>query len=313
MDISVVIPVYGCPEALPRLCDQLVVVLERMGVSFEIILVDDCDLMGSWNEVKKISALDSRVKGLRFTHNCGQDIAIKAGVCNAVGDWIITMDCDLQDSPEYIPALYEKALSGGKDVVFMRRKDIKASFVSRIFARLFHRIFSYYAGIPFGYEIATFLIASKRAAELYSRSKERGCDFGMYLMWLDYKRDYLEYEHGERFSGKSSYTFAKKVNYALRMMTTFSNRILYLPIHVGTVVTVGALIYMFIALVEFFAFDSNPEGWTAILGFVILFGGIILCTLGIIGVYLGNIFDVTKNRPLYVIQESINYERENVI
>lgn len=312
-DISVVIPVYGCPEALSELYSELVIVLERMGVSFEIILVDDCDKMGSWDEIEKISMQDVRVKALRFTHNFGQDIAITAGIRNAKGDWIVTMDCDLQDKPEYIPKLYEKVLESKTDVVFMRRKMIKASRLSRFFAMLFHKLFSYYTGVPFDYEIGTYLIASKRAAEPYRYSKERGRDFGMYLMWLGYSHTFLEYEHGNRFSGSSTYTFGKKLSYAFRMMISFSNRILYVPIRIGIVFSVGALIYLLVTLIDFFVFKANPEGWTSLVAIVILFGGLILSTLGIIGIYLGNVVDISKNSPLYVLQDSLNCEDRDVV
>ncbi|MBR2529856.1 MAG: glycosyltransferase, partial [Lachnospiraceae bacterium] len=119
MDISIVIPVYGCPSALVPLYDKLTSVLGGMGVTYEIVMVDDCDKMNSWEEVQKVALKDERVKAIHFTKNFGQGCAITAGVRQAKGDWIITMDCDLQDNPDNIPDLYAKAKEG-YDVVFVR-------------------------------------------------------------------------------------------------------------------------------------------------------------------------------------------------
>ena len=132
MDISVVIPVYGCPTALVPLHDRLTTVLTKMNVSYEIVMVDDCDKMHSWEEVEKLARTDTHVKTIHFTKNFGQGCAVTAGVREASGDWIITMDCDLQDSPEHIPDLYNKALEG-YDVVFVRRRQRKESFLVKLF------------------------------------------------------------------------------------------------------------------------------------------------------------------------------------
>lgn len=313
MEISVVVPVYGCPSAIPELYARVVKTLETAGMEFELILVDDCDEMGSWDEVKKVASSDSRVKALHFTHNCGQDRAISAGVALAKGNWIVTMDCDLQDAPENILILYEKARNEKKDIIFVRRQSRKDSKSVQMLSKLFHKVFSYYTEIPFEYELGTYLIASKRAADQYRRVKDRGRDFTMFLMWLGYDHGFVEFEHEERYEGKSSYTFKKKFDYAVKMMTTFSNRILYLPVHIGLIAVVGSIIYIIIALVAYFFFHANPEGWTTLAVAVFLFGGLILSTLGIIGIYLGNVYDIDKDRPLYVVGESINCDENDDI
>ncbi|MCR5674250.1 MAG: glycosyltransferase family 2 protein [Lachnospiraceae bacterium] len=310
MEISVVIPVYGCPAAIPELHRRLTETLTGMGVEYEIVMVDDCDAMGSWDEVRKVAEADPRVKAIRFTKNCGQDKAITAGVRAATGNWIVTMDCDLQDAPENIPLLYRTVREKGCDVVFVRRHQRKDPLVVQWLSKLFHRIFSYFSELSFDYELGTFLIASKRAADQYRRSRDRGRDFTMYLMWLGYACDYVDLEHEWRFEGKSSYTFMKKWRYAVSAMTTFSNRILYIPVWVGMVAALGSVAYILFVLISYFAFHNNPEGWSTLAAAVFFFGGAILSTLGIIGLYLGNVFDISKDRPLYVIQESINCDGE---
>lgn len=307
MDISVVVPVYGCPNAIQELHQRLVNTLKGMDKKYEIILVDDCDGMGSWNEIEKVAEKDKNVKAIQFTKNFGQGRAITAGVHYAHGEWIITMDCDLQDAPENIPLLYERAMKG-YDVVFVRRQKRKDSFIVQTFSKLYHKIFSYLSGMSFDYELGTYLIANKRAIDYFRQSKDRGRDLAMYMMWLNFKSDYIELEHDWRYDGKSSYTFRKKWNYAIGVMTAFSNRILYVPIHIGLFSALISLVYLIYIFYSFFILKNNPEGWTALAAAIFFFGGLILSTLGVMGVYLGNIFDMNKSRPLYVVQKSLNVE-----
>ena len=304
-EISVVVPVYGCPEAIPELYRRLKKTLDNMQVTYEIILVDDSCPMDSWRRIEEICDKDNSVRGIRFARNFGQMSAIAAGVSESNGNWVITMDCDLQDVPENIPLLYKEAQKG-YDVVFVRRRQRTDTKWNLFWARLFHKLFSYFCELDFDFDLATYLIASRRAADKYNESVDIARDFGMYLMWLGYRHSFVEFEQGERHSGDSSYTFIKKVRYAITTMTTFSNRILYIPVYVGTISAIGAICYLIYILVAYFVLKVNPEGWTSIAAAVFLFGGLILNALGIMGVYLGNVFEMSKKRPKYIVQESRN-------
>lgn len=306
IDISVVVPVYGCPEAISELHKRLTKTLTEMNIGYEIVLVDDRDGMGSWDEIKKVAENDQHVKAISLTKNCGQDKAITAGVAASKGEWIITMDCDLQDAPENIPILYNKVREEGLDIVIVRRQQRKDSDIVQLLSKMFHKVFSYLSELTFDYELGTYLIASRRAGDLFINTKGPGRDFTMFLLWTGYKKGFIEFEHETRFAGKSSYTFAKKIEYALRAMTTFSNRILYVPIYVGAISAIGSLIYVIFVLISWATNVANPEGWNTLAAAVFFFGGLILSTLGVVGLYIGNIFDVTKERPLYIVQETIN-------
>lgn len=312
IDISVVVPVYGCPEAIPELVRRNTETLKGMGVGYEIILVDDRDGMGSWDAIKKEAFADEHVKAISLTRNCGQDKAITAGVAASRGDWVVTMDCDLQDAPENIPMLYEKVREQELDVLIVRRHDRKDSAIVQLLSKAFHKVFSYLSELDFDYELGTYLIASKRATDLYVHTKGQGRDFTMFLLWTGYKKGFVDLEHETRFAGKSSYTFSKKMEYALRAMTTFSNRILYVPVYVGAISAVGSLIYVLFVLISWVMHVGNPEGWSTLAAAIFFFGGLILSTLGILGIYIGNIFDVTKERPLYIVQERINLPEEEM-
>ena len=305
IDISVVIPVYGCPAAIPELHRRLSEVLSGMNVAYEIIMVDDCDKMNSWEEVKKVAEKDTHVKAIHFTKNHGQGVAVTAGVHQSVGKWVITMDCDLQDAPENIPDLYSKALEG-YDVVFVRRQQRKESFLVRLFAKWYHNVLAWLSGVDFDYDLATYLIASRRATDYYVASKDRGRDFGVFLMWLGFRYTFVNYEQGYRYEGKSSFTFIKKVRTAVGIISTYSNRPLYVSIWVGLISAAFSFIYIIYAFIQYFVYDANPVGWTTVAAAIFFFGGAILSTLGVMGIYLGNIFDMSKDRPLFTIQETIN-------
>ncbi len=306
IDISVVVPVYGCPEAIPELCRRNTETLKAMGVGYEIILVDDRDGMGSWDAIRKEASADTHIKAISLTKNSGQDKAITAGVSVARGDWIVTMDCDLQDAPENIPMLYEKVRQQELDVLIVRRQDRKDSAIVQLLSKAFHKVFSYLSELDFDYELGTYLIASKRATDLYVHTKGQGRDFTMFLLWTGYRKGFVELEHETRYAGKSSYTFGKKLEYAFRATTTFSNRVLYLPIYVGAVSAFGSLIYILFVIISWAMDVANPDGWNTLAAAVFFFGGLILSTLGVLGIYIGNIFDVAKERPLYIVQETMN-------
>lgn len=313
IDISVVVPVYGCPNAVPELCRRLIKTLEEMGIGFEIILVDDCDGMGSWDEIYKAAQSDRRIKGIRFTHNCGQDRAILAGVRQAKGEYLVAMDCDLQDEPEKIPLLYKTIKESKKDIIFVRRQKRKDSFFTLVFSKLFHKIFSYLSEIDFSYELGTFLITDRKASDYYRQTRDRGNDFTMFLLWTGFPCDFIELEHMNRYDGETSYTFSRKLKYAIRAMTTFSSRLLYLPIYFGFFITLFSVVYIVIIIVGQMFFSINPEGWSTLAAAVFFFGGVIISTQGIHGIYMGNIFDNTKNRPLYFVTEKLNCDDETFV
>lgn len=305
-EISIVIPVYGCPGAIPELHRRLKETLDNMKVTYEIIMVDDCDGQGSWEKIEQVASLDKNVIGIRFAHNSGQDRAIAAGVNASKGDYVITMDCDLQDAPENIPIIYNKILNDNIDIVFTKRKQRPESFMTRFLSKLFHRIFSYLSEIEYDYEIGSFLIANRKAVEYYLKDKGRCRDYASFMLWTGLKHEAVYLDHDNRFEGKSSYTFKKKMDLAIRSISSFSTRLLYVPIYVGFFTVILSVMYIIVVIIAKLVWNNQPEGWSTIVASVFLFGGLILSTLGIIGIYIGNTFDIVKDRPLYIIEETIN-------
>lgn len=305
MDISVVIPVYGCRAALPELHRRLVDTLEGMGKSFEIVLVDDCCPQKSWDVIQEICAGDDRVKGIHLSRNFGQIRAITAGLDNSRGDWVVVMDCDLQDRPEAIARLYAKAQEG-YDVVFVKRVERKDSGLTLFLSRLFYRVYSYFTDGAYDSSLCNFSISRRIVIDNYCRMREHNRGFTMFVKWLGFRQTAIEVEGDERFEGTSSYNFRKKLTMAFELITAQSNKPLKLAVGAGFVIALLAFMYLLVLVVLYFVSPGVQVGWTSTIASIYLMGGLILSAIGVVGLYVGNIFDEVKNRPLYVISEILN-------
>lgn len=309
MDVSVVVPVYGCRDALPELHRRLVDTLQSMGLSFEIVLVDDHDKQDSWSEIEKICMVDKRVHGIKLARNFGQIRAITAGLDNCRGDWIVVMDCDLQDRPEAIPQLYEKALEG-YDVVFAKRVERKDSALTMLLSRAFYKVYEYFTDGTYDSSLCNFSIARRVVIDNYCRMREHNRGYTMFIKWLGFRQTAIEIEGDERFSGTSSYSFGKKLSMAAELITAQSNKPLRLSVNAGFLIALLALIFLVVSVVRRVLFNDIAMGWTSLICSVFLMGGLILASIGVVGIYIGNIFTEVKHRPLYVVEREMNGEDE---
>ena len=305
MDISVIIPVYGCAKAIPELHMRLCRNLECITKSFEIVLVDDCCPQNSWKEIEKVCEKDSHVKGILLSRNFGQMKAILAGLEHSTGNMVVVMDCDLQDRPEAISELYHK-LQEGYDIVFASRKHRKDSFITRFLSNCFYRFYNYFTNGTYNNKIGNFSISRRKVIDAYCSMREQNRAFGMFVQWLGFRSTVVEVEGDKRFSGTSSYSLLRKMRLALEIIITQSNKPLHISIGVGFLIAFVAACYIVYLIARVLFIGDAPTGWTTIVASIYLMGGILLCSIGIVGVYIGNIFNETKHRPLYVIKEYLN-------
>lgn len=312
VDISVVIPVYGCPEALPELYRRLADTLEGMGKAFEIVLVDDCCPKGSWVSISELCAQDERVVGLRLSRNFGQIRAITAGLEASKGDWVVVMDCDLQDRPECIVQLYDKAQEG-YDVVFSRRIGRKDSGSTKLLSRAFYRVYNYFTDGNYDPNINNFSIARRTVIEGYCSMREHNRAYVMFIKWLGFKQAVIDLPADERFAGESSYSFKRKMNMAVSIITSQSDKPLRFAMNTGLVIALLAFLYLIFLVVNYFVNPGTVQGWTSIIGAVFLMGGLVLAAVGIVGMYVGNIFTEVKGRPLYLVAEHLNRKGDDGI
>lgn len=301
--ISVVVPVYKAEGCLHELHRRLMAALEPISSDFECILVEDCGGDGSWPIIEELAASDPRIKGVQFSRNFGQHYGITAGLDYASGDWVVVMDCDLQDPPEAIPELYAKACEG-HDVVLARRLNRKDSAAKTGSSALFYKLFNYLTGMDYDPAVGNYRIMSAKVVR-YCREMREGLRFlpGM-VDWMGFPHATIEVEHGSRHAGESSYTFRKLLSLATDTIIAYSDKPLRMSIKLGFSIA-GLAFVIGIALLIYAAyFDVPIMGWSSLIVSLYFLGGIIIANLGIIGIYLGKTFDETKKRPLYIVNHT---------
>ncbi|MBL7003829.1 MAG: glycosyltransferase family 2 protein [Gammaproteobacteria bacterium] len=305
--IAVVVPVYGCPESLEELCLRLVENLKKITNSYEILLVDDCCPKGSWQVIERICSSEPSVKGIKFSRNFGQHYAILAGMRNTDADYVIIMDCDLQDPPEEIPSLYAK-VKEGYEKILVKRISRKHSILEKVTSYLFYRFLSYMTGTQQDSSVGNFGIYSKKVVAAMSGLTERSRLLPVHSRWVGFSSEYLEIAHNERHSGSSSYTFHKRIALAVDIILSFSDRPLWMVIKAGFTISLISFFYAAYIFFNWLFGEIKVDGWTSLIISVWLLAGVILATLGFVGVYVAKTFDETKNRPLFIIDEQINVE-----
>ncbi len=301
--ISVVIPVYRAENCLDKLYLRLKTALERISPDFEIVLVEDCGGDDSWGVIERLAGADSRVRGVQFSRNFGQHYGITAGLDHCRGDWVVVMDCDLQDRPEEIPRLYAKAQEG-YDIVLARRGVRRDAPLKLMISQIFYKIFSYLADIEYDGEVGNFRIMSRKVVNNYCRMREQLRFFGGLVQWMGFPTASIMVEHAERFEGKSTYTFFKLWKLASETIIAYSDKPLRMAVRVGFVMAFFSFCFGAYILIRALIFGSPISGWSSLIISLYFIGGIIISILGIIGIYLGKTFDESKKRPLYIVRRA---------
>jgi glycosyltransferase involved in cell wall biosynthesis len=310
--ISVVIPVFKAERCLSELYQRLKTSLEVISTDFEIILVEDCGGDNSWPMIEQLAAADPRVIGIQFSRNFGQHYGITAGLDCCNGDWVVVMDCDLQDRPEEIQHLYAKAQEGF-DVVLARRGTRRDPLLKRITSWLFYKAFSFLSDIDYDGETGNFRIMSRKVVENFRRMGEQLRFFGGLVQWMGFPTASIEVEHAERFEGKSTYTFSKLWKLASETIIAHSDKPLRLAVRFGFLMTIFSFFYGAHILGNALFYRSPITGWSSLIVSIYFIGGIIIAILGILGIYLGKTFDESKKRPLYIINKTTFTEKTSLI
>lgn len=299
--LSVVIPVYKAEGCLGVLYERLKHSLEQITQDFEIILVEDCGGDRSWDIILELAQKDSRVRGIQFSRNFGQHYGITAGLDHCDGDWVVVMDCDLQDPPEEIPRLYEKAQEG-YDVVLARRGKRQDPPLKRLTSWLFYKVFNYFTELQYDGQVGNFRIMSRLVVENFCLMREQLRFFGGLIDWMGFPTASIDICHEKRFEGRSTYTFAKLWKLAIDTIIAYSDKPLRLSIKLGFMLSTLSFIYGIYITIRVVFYGSTVTGWSSLIVSLYFIGGLIISILGIIGVYLGKTFDQTKKRPLYLVR-----------
>jgi glycosyltransferase involved in cell wall biosynthesis len=302
--ISVVTPVYKAERILPELYRRLKETLEGITKDFEIIMVNDHSPQCDWEVILGLVREDPRVKGLDLSRNFGQHYAITAGLDYAEGDWVVVMDCDLQDQPEEIPRLFAKALEG-YDVVFGRRYERKDSLVKKVTSMAYYRVYEYLIDEKIDGSIANYSIISRKVVEGLRSLREQNRSYGLSVKWLGFRSAAIDIEHAHRYEGSSAYTFRRMMRLAIDSIVSRSNKPLKLSIRMGFVISLVSLVFIIYLVARYFATGVGVEGWTSVMVSIWLISGLMFMNMGILGLYIGKTFDEAKGRPLYVVQDAV--------
>lgn len=305
MEISVVVPVYGCPAAVRPLAERLKATLEKLTPDYEIILVNDACPRNSWAEIQKVCADYPDVIGIELSRNFGQIHAITAGLDYARGNWVVVMDCDLQDRPEGIIDLYQKAQEG-YDVVFSRRRARKDGPIVKLLSKAFYKVYDYFTDGQFDSTINNFSISRRQVINEYCTMREQNRAYTLFLRWLGYRQTAIELEADKRLEGKSSYNFRRKASLALQIITSQSNKPLLFAVKGGFFFAFLSFAFLTYQVIRYLVSGDVPTGWTSQIVSTYFLGGLILMAIGVIGVYIGYIFNEVKRRPLYVVRTVLN-------
>ena len=292
---------------LEELVSRIEASVETFTNDYEIILVNDCSPDNSWTKIKEICSRDKKVKGINLSRNFGQHYAITAGLAESTGEWVTVMDCDLQDRPEEIPNLYNKAQEGF-DTVFAQRTERKDKFLKRLSSTLFNATFAFLTDQEQDKTVGNFGIYSRKVINAVLSMGDSVRWFPIMVKWVGFNIGYLPVEHSERAEGKSSYSLRRLLSVASDNMVAFSNKPLRLMLQFGFIVVVLSIIIALFYLIRYLSGGIEVDGFTTMVISMWLLGGIMIMLIGMTGIYIGKIFDKTKERPLYIIREKLNLE-----
>ena len=305
--LSVVVPVFNEREALPELYRRVNAVIDELRVTHELILVNDGSRDGSWEVILSLALADRRVKALSLSRNFGHQLAITAGLHAASGDAVVVMDSDLQDPPELIVSMYER-FREGYDVVFAQRRARKGETLwKRTTAKAFYRLMRQMTALDIPVDTGDFRLMSRRVAEDLRRLHEQNPFIRGLVTWVGYSQVAVLYDRDRRYGGLTKFSTAKMMKFALDGITSFSSQPLRLASHVGLFFALASLALMVGLVVYRVSGGTNlVHGWTSLIVAVLFLGGLNLIAIGLLGEYIGRIYEQVKGRPMYLVKDRVN-------
>jgi polyisoprenyl-phosphate glycosyltransferase len=296
--LSVVVPVFGCADCLVALHDRLTRSVAQITDCYELVFVDDRSEDRGWDVLRQLARQDGRVRAFRLSRNFGQDAAITAGLSKARGQWAVVMDCDLQEAPEDIPRLWAAA-GEGYDVVRTIRRGWRHSAPRRWASRI-------YRGLTQEPEVrsdySNMSLISRRVIDAFLRLHDRDREYMIALDWLGFDATAIEIDHAERHAGKSGYTLGRLVRVAVDGMFFRSTLLLRLVVLLGFLVALAGVGLATFVVVDYIVEPAKSvPGYTSLAVLILLLAGFIIVSVGVVGLYVGRIFEQVKDRPLFLI------------
>ncbi|MBB6327798.1 dolichol-phosphate mannosyltransferase [Algoriphagus iocasae] len=302
MLLSIISPVYRAENTLDQLVSRIQACITEG--EFEIILVDDASPDNSWRKIEQLAEVHSEIRGIKLSRNFGQHYAITAGLDAAKGDWVVVMDCDLQDRPEEIPNLLAKAQEGF-DVVLARRIDRQDNFFKRLSSKIFYKTLAWLTGSEQDETIGNFGLYHKIVIAEIIKMRESIRYFPTMVKWVGFKQTTMDVVHAGREEGNSNYNFKRLFNLALDIMLAYSDKPIRLVVKVGMLVALSGFVFAIYNLYKYLNGEIIVAGYASLIISIWVLTGILLVTLGMVGLYVGKTFEGVKNRPIYIIEKEI--------
>lgn len=302
ISLSVVSPVYRAEGLVGKLVAEIRAALEPLGISYEIILVEDASPDKSWEAICECCEKFTEVRGVLLSRNFGQHYAISAGLTLALGDWVIVMDCDLQDRPAEIPRLLQQAAEG-YDVVVARRALRQDGFFKKLSSRMFYGTLGWLTGTTHDPAIANFGIYSAKVIAAINSMPESIRYFPTMVRWVGFRTACLDVEHSARPEGKTSYNLRKLFNLALDICLAYSDKPLRIAVGTGFVVSLIGFVFAGVTVVQAFRGEIQVLGYASLIVSLWVLAGMMIFIVGVVGLYVGKCFEGVKRRPAFIIAE----------
>lgn len=305
IEISIVSPVYQAEKIVDKLVERINAAVSKLTDNYEIILVEDCGPDNSWEKIQENCKKYLNVRGIKLSRNFGQQHAIQAGLDVSKGKYVITMDCDLQDQPEEIEKLLEKSKEGF-EIVVASRKNRKDSFIKKVASKWFYSTLSYLTETKQDSSVANFVVYHRKVVDSMAAMGDHSRYYPMLSQMVGYNYTKVEINHAKREEGRSSYSMKKRLKLAVNTILTFSDKPLRLTVKLGLFLSFFSICAALILVILYFLDEFRTEGWASLALLLSFFSGAIISVLGMVGLYVGKTFESVKNRPSYIIHESVN-------
>lgn len=310
--LAVIVPCYNEELVIAESYRRTREVLELLSVSTEIIYINDGSEDRTHAMLDEIAASDPHVKVIHFSRNFGHQPAVAAGINRCDADYAVILDADMQDPPELIPDLFALCEREQANVVYCVRKSRKGeNLFKRATSKAFYRMLNYMSEVTFPLDTGDFRLIDRKVMDQFNRFHERGKYIRGLISWVGFRQVPFYYEREARIAGETKYPFRKMWKFASTAMLYFSKKPLRLAITLGFIaVIVGLVLAVWFTLGKIYGFSNAETGWTSIMTSVVFFGGVQLLTVGVLGQYVGILFDEVKGRPEYIIDETRNFETQ---
>lgn len=307
---TIIVPIYNEELVIPETYARLTRVMEQTGDGYELLFINDGSRDSSAAIIGTLCASDSRVRLLNFSRNFGHQAAITAGMDYALGQAVVIIDADLQDPPETILPMIEKWKEGFEVVYGKRKKRKGETFFKKVTAKAYYRFLRSMTAVDIPSDVGDFRLIDRKVVDAMKRLPEKNRYVRGLVSWVGFRQTWVEYVREERFAGGTKYSLKKMIRLAMDGITAFSYKPLKLATGLGIFISVMSFLYLAIVFFQGL-FTDTVTGWASTIAVILFSQGIVLMMLGLMGEYIGRIYDEIKNRPMYLIREEVGFKRED--